>query len=104
MSLDGNDGSDMELDSDTCPERYYSHGSTVATYNQCPKPLNYSNTDENKDGSSKLLDNGKKDVTTLHSPISSSQPSNNRNDYINEFDTKSPINSMLTSNIPPQHL
>ena len=104
MSLDGNDGSDMELDSDTSLERYYSHSSTVATYSQYSKPPNSSNTDDNKDGLSKLLDHGKKkNVSASHSPQienDSSQFSNNKSDYINEFDNKSLVNS----NTSPQPL
>jgi hypothetical protein len=99
MSLDGSDGSDMELDSDTSPERYYSHNSIVSTYNQRPK---LSNTDESKNSLSKSLDNNKKNYSTLHSPQSENsilRPPNNRNYYIRKLDTKLPINSTMTSNI-----
>ena len=62
MSLNESDGSDMELDSDTSPERYYNHSSMVSTYNHCSK---LPNMDENKSGLSKSLDNNKKNDSTL---------------------------------------
>src|SRR6266542_786532 len=98
MTLDENDGSDMDLDSDTSPEIY--HSSTVTTYNQCSKPPVSQDSNKDKDGLNQSLDKDKRSGSRPCSPQRSGegslQPSNHGNGRIGNTRTKNHISVSIS--------